>query len=568
MTRKELQLLLFSVVALIVGVLLTINIASPIHTGIGFGRDLKLVASTEKTERLVQFIDEIKSHQYETELRSVNDNKYIITVSSADTAEVIDKTMNDYRDDIMIEHFGTFGSTTKLVNNQSFISLYFFGIVAVIFIYFTLRFKLVGLISAYKTSLTFVLSIFILQKLGHPFTESLWYVLNLILIITCIDIHQTLRRNEGKLLFDAFVPKRFLIKSASILILHSLIGVLLVFSDTFSSPTEGLFIILFSLVLLILNIGFLFVLKYAKPMIDIKRHPWLVIQESNIVGRFSNPKKALANLLLVAFSIMIILGAFIPKSSLSLPLGERYAKESVLIIPGQGSDSYLEVQAILNSLGIYDKQEKYSVSDQGYTWIYFNSSVSENDLMLSKNVIESKMKITPSYYVAKATEFPLYTFDFILKYAGLVIIAALLLKITFGKRSGVSFATLSVLIPVIFMIVSIIYDLKFSEEMVLLIAFIPSVLYHLIGEDDAQLYTENPRAFYADFIHEFVTIFLIISSFLLIILIIVPINMGIILSKITFYYFIAISLGFVIFTYFYSKIYARKVTEHDDDDIS
>ncbi len=568
MRRKELQLLIISFIALIIGVLFTLNVSSSIKTGIGFGRDLKLVVTTENKEQLVSFLDEINTKHFETKIRSVNDNKHVITISSADTVEVIDKTMKSTIDDLTIDHIGTFGSATKLANNQSFISLYVLGIVAVIFIYFTMRFKLVGILPAYKISISFVFSLFMMNVFGYPFSESMWYILNLLLIISCVNVHRGLNSKLGQLVFDAFDSKEYLSKSASILVLHTLIAVFIIFSDMFSSPAEGLLIIVFSSFILIFNAIFIVVLNQIKAFIHEDRHHWFRIETSNPIGRFANPKRALGNLVLIGVSLLIVLGVFVPKTSYELPLGQSYTKESVLLIPGRESDAYLEIQAILNSLGLYENQTSYSVSDQAYLWIYFDNNVTQNDLMLSKNVIQSKMNLTSSYYISKAKDFPLQSFDFYFRYIGLTIIAAILLKITYSKRSIGSFITLSILIPVIFTLLSVIYDLKFTEEMILLIIMVPTVLYHLLAEENSKAYLQNPKVFYADFIDEFITNFVIVGAFLAVILIIVPINMGITLSKITFYYFVAIGLGFVLFTYVCSRVSRRKGIEDYDDDIS
>ena len=133
---SELKLSIILLFSSIIVALLCMSTLSSMKLGLGFGKDARVVIETEFVEDLKEFSRTLNLEQYESKLQSTEGNIHLLDVSGIESASSLSERIYKSVPNSNILLIGTFGSMTKFLNNQSFVSLSLFALLSITFIYY------------------------------------------------------------------------------------------------------------------------------------------------------------------------------------------------------------------------------------------------------------------------------------------------------------------------------------------------------------------------------------------------------------------------------------------------
>lgn len=406
---------LLVILTLLVG-LFTVHTTSLITTGIGFGKDARFIVSTENEDRLDDFLRDETRNFKEIRKTNISEDMYLLTMSGVEQVDEYKGKLEriDFNLEVLVT--GTFGSLTKLKNNESFIATYFLVFFLILGLYFFNRFKMIGYLSALETISLVVGSLYLTHKMSYPFTRTLWYGILISIVMLIYHEQRYLRLFKGKTLEQVIQSKDPLNKSyiqTQVIqaIFFFFIGYTAYKMTSFSFYAVGIYMLslgslsIFKIILrrFVLFPMFIYSVKNDNHIEMLKFHDTPFFNWDTDTEKKYNIFSVIFTIILVLVLLLGFARGFGPKES------EDYTNQNVMIINRSDANSYLQLQALLHEYGMIDSQRGYDVSEQEDLWIRFSDKVPFEDLENISKVVGKEMNVSVTYYNTGSALNPLVT---------------------------------------------------------------------------------------------------------------------------------------------------------------
>ncbi len=376
---SELKLSIILLFSSIIVALLCMSTLSSMKLGLGFGKDARVVIETEFVEDLKEFSRTLNLEQYESKLQSTEGNIHLLDVSGIESASSLSERIYKSVPNSNILLIGTFGSMTKFLNNQSFVSLSIFALLVITFIYYVFRYRSAGWYIALDLISISMGSLGIVMAFGFSFSKVLWLVYLLAFAIL-------------------FLAKDYALKNDKIYFPIAFVGIVLSIViyrfAAFDLANVALYLLSFSLLILSSRIVYCFIFKGLIENVSFKLDKSL----EDLFEIKSERNSVLFKIFGITLSIIILLTVGgISRLTQSNPQ-QDLQQANILVVEISDSASYLEVQALFNRINLFDRQVDYRVSEQGDTWIQFDQTLHPLYLELASQELKSSLDINSFYY--------------------------------------------------------------------------------------------------------------------------------------------------------------------------
>lgn len=407
--------LLLVIMTLLVG-LFTVETTSNITTGIGFGKDARFIVSTQNENHLDDFL--LNETNNLKEIRKINISKdmYLLTMSGIEQVDDYQTKLENIDANLEVLVTGTFGSLTKLKNNESFIATYFLVFFLILGLYFLNRFKMIGYISALVTISLVMGSLYMTHRMNFPFTKALWYAILVSIVILIYHEQRYLRLFKGRQLGQVIasndsVNKSYVQTQIIQAIFFVFIGLAAYNLTSFGFFSVGIYMLALG-VLSIVKIFFrrflLFPLFIYSAKID--NHLEMLEFQDKPLFNWQMEENKLHKYLSTAFLIFLLLVlAMGSMQGFTLKESEDYTNQNVMILSRSDANSYLQLQALLHEHDMIDKQRGYDVSEQEELWVKFSDKVPFDELENISKVVGKEMNVSVTYYNTGSALNPLMT---------------------------------------------------------------------------------------------------------------------------------------------------------------
>ena len=406
---------LLVIMTLLVG-LFTVHTTSLITTGIGFGKDARFIVSTENEERLDDFLRDETRNLKEIRKTNISKDTYLLTMSGVEQVDEYKGKLERIDFNLEVLLTGTFGSLTKLKNNESFIATYFLVFFLILGLYFFNRFKMIGYLSALETISLVVGSLYLTHKMSYPFTKTLWYAVLISIVMLIYHEQRYLRLFKGKTLEQAIQAKDPMNKSyiqTQIIqaIFFFFIGFTAYKMISFSFFAAGIYMLslgALSIFKIILRRFVLFPLFIYSVKND--NHMEMLKFYDKPFFNWDKETEKKYNIFSIIFTFILIFVLLLGTArGFGLKESEDYTNQNVMIINRSDANSYLQLQALLHEYGLIDSQRGYDVSEQEDLWIKFSDKVPFEDLENISKVVGKEMNVSVTYYNTGSALNPLVT---------------------------------------------------------------------------------------------------------------------------------------------------------------
>lgn len=561
---KRLNLTILSIIICILSFVMILATTSTLKVGSGFGRETKFVIKTQNNEVLADYLDNLERKGIETEFKEISDYEFEVTFSALENVDLIKSELSKIIPDVNFSYEGSFGNLATYINNQGFLRTYLLLLIFSVFIYFSSRYRFWGFIIGMQITLAFSIGLLFVILFNLSFSETLWYAIIVMLLMTSMSKHSVIKNNINISGEDMVKGSYQLIKRPLYVgILNLLFGLLILKTSLLNGESLGLFIIAFSLIMIFSD---LLLAYYLPKIIEIFSDETDTVE---FVDRWSVPSRLGSQVLfkrisLTALLVLLVLLVLAPKLSFNEFRGRDYDSQKVLIVSDSNAKSYLEVEAMLNSIGLFDKQLSYSTSDSNQLWIYFDREVSESDLKIARNIITNSLEIDVSYYVSREVPFPTQHIEFYLSLIVSLILAGATIWLLAGKGASLKISVLSLISIVVFSVLIFLFAPEVKKEYILLIYSIPIFFVNYYSSPRKIDNLNNIDNYITDFSLELMTLGIIVLILSGLVLIIVPIQMGVDLIKSFIIYAISIQCACLLYVHL-SHLTRKYVKAHDDE---
>lgn len=475
------------IITLFVG-LFTVHTTSLLTTGIGFGKDTRFIVTSENEDRLNEFLRDESRSLKEVRKIDILDHTYSLTISGVEQMDDYQEKLEALDLDFKVKIRGSFGSITKLKNNESFIAAYFLVFFLILTLYFMNRFKTIGYLSALELIFLVVASLFVTHRINYPFTKTLWYGILISIIMLIYQEQRYLRLFQGQDL-DSILKSKNASKQAYIqtqitqAVFFLFIGLITYRMSNYSFFSVGIYMLAlgsFSLMKVFFRRYLLFpAFIYAAKKDD--NASVLKLQDTPIFNWNNDTEKKyryLSMILSLFLVFVLTLGIF---QGFDLKESEDYTNQNVMIINKSDANSYLQLQALLHQNDMIDQQRGYEVSEQEDLWVKFSDTVSFEDLEKISLIVGKEMGASVSYYNTGSALNPLHTSTFYWVFSFFVLLSWLLVwsLFNFKDSSSVPFATF--IGTAFFILFLSAFQVEWTREIVYVAWSLPIVLATIIS---------------------------------------------------------------------------------------
>lgn len=562
---KRLNLALLALILCISVLAMTLATTDSMKVGSGFGRESKFIINTQNSELLEKYLNNLDRRGIETHIVEITDYEFEVTFSALENVDIIKSEISKVIPDVTFKYEGSFGNIGTYINNQGFVSTYLVLLIFSLFIYFTMRYRFWGFVTGLQISVSFAFALLAINALNLPFTEMLWYAIIVSLLIVIQSKHSFIKDNHNvdPLTFSS-MGYNIIKRPIHIGLLNIVFGFVMLLSNLIEGESTGLFIIVFSIAMLALD--FFIALKFesiVEAFIEGDDDGLKFVDTWSLPSQL-NHLELFKRISIIGLIILCGVVIFMPKSIIGGFESSDYDSQKVVIVSDSDARSYLEVEAKLNSIGLFDKQLSYSTSDQNELWIYFNRDVSESDLKIARNLISHSLGIKVSSYITRDTVLPTQYFEFYLTLVLCFVIAGLAVLLLFENRSFMNVLLMSAIGILMFIVVINMFAPNLKEEYVFMTYCIPLFFANYYSTKYNQETLINTDMMKREFPTELSTLAVLVLILSALILIIVPIQIGsdLIENLVLF----ALSLELTRLTYVYFINFIRKYVKKNDDE--
>lgn len=377
--QRDVQLISVLTIATLFVAFFTMAALSNFKLGLHFDKDMRVIAEVENRSLMEDFAKAKQTQGYETDMVISNNDIAILNISGVEDSEGFTKELKTEVPGTKILLLGSFGSMTKFSNNQSFIAISLIVICLVILAYHIILNRLFGWYKALEVILIALAPLYFVNSLGYVLSVTLWYsVLSVFLIFLVLSDR----------FYDSFTVR--VLSSITIFA----IGLFLYISNIQRFlPVAYYWMgvgISSGVVLLLYHFLFLPLMTPYRYRVGIVPNRFI---SSSLDGPYTKVKLITAILLALSLSFLLSMA----RGQYDIKGDERgFYKE--LVISQSNNTNYLEIQALLSRLELFDEQLSYLVSEQGQTWIEFSPSVSLEDLKEAQYALMNEYQIHSVYF--------------------------------------------------------------------------------------------------------------------------------------------------------------------------
>lgn len=479
-TKAELRVSFIVIIVTVLVGFLTLTTVGRLNTGLGFGHDVRLIVETKDRTGLNNFLSNQTRNNREWRKRVIDSNHYALSFSGVENITDLVNSIDAHVSDLVVWNTGTFGSVTKLISTQSFISLYLVLFMALTAGYFCFRFRFFGWIAGMEIVIGVMLSLLLVSLFGYPFTKSLWYSVLISFMMLVYQKQMYLVDSEGLTLHEVVESRQDIRKRhIRVSLLHSafylIFGFVAVVLNRYGLVRTGWYMIFLGYIVLIQFLLFNFVFERILLKIP-KESSFVQFQNINIL-KITQPTHILfKNTVSVMLAVLLLSTLFAIPKGIDLHKGWDFANQNVLIMNDARSTAYLELQATLYEVGIFDNQLSYEVTEQGDTWIHFDENVTSKQLGAAARGVKTKFNVKGTYYDTHENLFPLEDVDFYLTLGVFILASWIMVSCIFGFKRSILIPILSVLSSMLFVFLTMIYHIKWSRETVYIVWTIPLII--------------------------------------------------------------------------------------------
>ena len=407
--------LLLVIMTLLVG-LFTVETTSNITTGIGFGKDARFIVSTQNENHLDDFLLKETNNLKEIRKTNISEDMYLLTMSGIEQVDDYQTKLENIDANLEVLVTGTFGSLTKLKNNESFIATYFLVFFLILGLYFLNRFKMIGYISALETITLVVGSLYMTHRMNFPFTKALWYAILVSIVILIYHEQRYLRLFKGQQLDKVIGSNDSVNKSYLQTQIIQAIFFLFIGFAAYNLTSFGFFAVgIYMLALGVLSIVKIFFRRFVLfPLfiysVKTDNHLEMLEFQDKPLFNWDMEENKVHKYLSAAFlTFLLIVLAMGSVQGFTLKESEDYTNQNVMILSRSDANSYLQLQALLHEHDMIDKQRGYDVSEQEDLWVKFSDKVPFDELENISKVVGKEMNVSVTYYNTGSALNPLMT---------------------------------------------------------------------------------------------------------------------------------------------------------------
>ncbi|HEY4537525.1 MAG TPA: hypothetical protein VIG45_03595 [Erysipelothrix sp.] len=534
---------IFTLVIIIFLSLFSFMVLGEFKTGIGFGKDVRVMIKTKDHDALDAFIHQSVHKGIETRKETiVLDEYYLLTSSYAGPLTSYENELKEAIADIDIIHSGSFGSLTKLQNYQSFVAVYIFVYISLIVIYFYYRFKIIGLYTGLEIVLAIVGALSIVALFNYPLTKSLWFSFLVGSLVMIAQKRAQLTRNTGRSLAKVYESLPLYTKQC---VLHTLIFLLMGLITFHKAPYDFPSVSIFFIALALINfIGEILWNRLGTYLIlflshEDKKEPVLFESEAilSVGDDLSRKYKFVRHVFMVLFLLSVVLGVLY---GFNYQEGEDFSNLNVVVIEKSDPSTFLQVEATLHQMDYFSDQLGYEVSEQGHIWLNFDAHLTERELMNISNKIEETTFIETGYFKTISATPPLLSRTFYTRALSMIMVSILMQWLFLEKQHFFSYVAASFLSFIFFLLLVIVYQLNWTREIVLASWFFPLMMATTIIEEPRILTEQHQAGIVQSAIYSLTSISLVSVP----VLIIVPTRIGIEIAFIMILGFLAIHFAY------------------------
>lgn len=563
--NKRLNVSLLALILCSVSLVLTLTTSSSLKVGSGFGRESKFVVNTQNVELLHDYLSGLDRRGIETDFVEISDYEFELTFSALENVDIIKSEISKVIPDVTFKYEGNFGNIGTYINNQGFVQTYLVLLIFFVCVYFSVRYRFWGIVTGIQFALAYSLAMLVLVSLKMPFTEMLWYTIVITLVNASLSKHSFIKNYQNTYPSD-LVNKGFEVikRPIHIGLLNLIFGLVIFNSSLVIGQSSGIFIIFFTLTILMSDFYISYALEKIILAFAADDNDNLKFIDSWKINKMDNVNLQLKRMSLVALGILMAIIVFLPQNIKFEMQGQDFDSKRVLIVSDSNPRSYLEVEAMLHSIGLFDKQISYSTSDQNQLWIYFEPTVSESDLKIARNIITNDLGIDVTSYITRSKPYTTESYEFYGLIVLLLILSSLTIRMLTKNRDYLNVLLLSALGMGITLVMLVVFAPEWKREFTLIIYFVPILMANHYSTPMNLDSLKDSDAYGSKFLFELLSLSTFVAMISALILIIVPIEPGVgLIESLTL---LTISYELARFAYIYASRLIRKYVITDDDE--
>lgn len=480
---------LLIILTLLVG-LFTVHTTLLLTTGIGFGKDARFIVNTQNENRLDDFLREETRNLKEIRKTNIADDMYLLTMSGVEQIDDYKEKLEmiDFNLEVVVK--GSFGSLTKLKNNESFIATYFLVFFLILSLYFLNRFKMIGYLSALETIFLVVGSMYFTHWMSYPFTKTLWYSVLISIIMLIYHEQRYLRLFQGQSLDQISktskpINQSYIQTQIIQAIFFFFIGYISFNITSIGFYSVGIYMFAMgalSLVKIAIRRYLLFPLFIHSAQTDdhldaLKFYDQPFLNwEKNTEHKYRYLSVGFALILVVILGLGLFRGFELKES-------EDYTNQNVMIINRADANSYLQLQALLHENDMITLQRGYDVSEQEDLWVKFSDKVPFTELEELSKLVGNEMNVSVTYYNTGSALNPLETPIFYSILGFFVVLAWLMVWTLYSFSASTLIPFVAVSASAVFVLFLSAFHVEWTREIVYIAWSLPIVLATIVSSE-------------------------------------------------------------------------------------
>lgn len=456
-SRSEYQFIVVLIFASIALALVSMVSLSSIRLGLDFGKDTRIIVGVEDEKQFLSFVDDLQFNKSQTRLRVSGGDIFILDVSGVESGEDFEKHLLAENPTATIILSGTFGSMTKFINNQSFVMTCIFLFIVLLGVYYIVRYHFAGWYYWLISSLSLLIPLIFSSSLGIAFTQTMWYAF-FIAFLTLYFLNTVSYDENRNVFITVFASFIFT-------------GLILMYFVQFPYFSGGFYLFSFGVVSSVLY--YLHGKYFAHLLADYLKDRTFPISD---LFEVEDSKSVIISRFLSVILIVVLLGGMLAISRGTPLLNSVNNQDTVLIFNRSDSSTYLEVQARLSKLDLFDKQINYSVSEQGQTWLAFDDSVTIEDLDILANDLSLGLDLSVKYYQTSDGELIDYNWTYFAFVGGLAFVFMLVIYDRKSLKYSIGYAVLLVLNYGIFILFTSLFGFSSDYSWLFVALYLPLIL--------------------------------------------------------------------------------------------
>lgn len=546
-------LILLSLMTAVLGLFFVASTRS-LTLGLGFGRESTVIIETWTADVSGRLLESDFAQRHDFEVRQLDANTYLINASRVESIDSLRKSINTALPNTNIRLIGSFGSSTKLENTQSFVTMSILAIFVLMSVYLIYRFRYFGWMAALLLVLAGTLSFWLSSLFAYSFTMLLWLSILVLLLYTstlCVNFfHHFLEQSLYHLAQDLKTLKQVIIRFSLLTLPLLVLGLLfyLLFDRQFHGPALVLWIH-FAVINLALWGFYTICYRFIYDSKELEEGlAFLVFENQRLINLQSPADLSYRWVSRFFLLVLLVLGITLAATRPGLEWEQIYTEENLVILKSASFDHVAELNADFIHYDVFNNQVRHEVSEQNNTWIYFSRHVDRINLNGAISSFSERTEVEVETYHLPAQTVSFIQFNFLFS---LLMILALYLVINSGLRSlahGINTALYLIFALVYIMILVLVTHLEMGNLIILLMYLLLILIPGDLGTMPEDL--SKQETYSALFIHNWVLHFIFMAILLLPIVIIVPLQISSGIVLLLAFSFLAsimagISLGFI-----------------------